>query len=265
MSRLGLSHRTRPAPVFLHPARYPDLGDRKWVRGILQRPTKLRSQAPSRLRTDAARSLRLAHPRLFQPHLSTRSEISGADPARSGSAEVSQRERALKTIVAAEQDAGLSAGGALRFFFPSGSAKVFARSVDIDPQLWQVTFGAEPKNFEYYRLIEETIKTGFAFRYLVLFDLSERAIALQPLIIVDQDLAATINGRLGGVISSIRARAPRFLYSRMLIDGCLVGEGKLGLCPAVDPAFASRLLAEALRQFARSEAISLIAFKDFSS
>jgi len=153
----------------------------------------------------------------------------------------------------------------LRFFFPSGSAKVFARSVDIDPQLWQVTFGAEPKNFEYYRLIEETIQTGFAFRYLVLFDLSERAIALQPLIIVDQDLAATINGRLGGVISSIRARAPRFLYSRMLMAGCLVGEGKLGLCPAVDPAFASRLLAEALRQFARSEAISLIAFKDFSS
>lgn len=171
----------------------------------------------------------------------------------------------MKTSVAAEQNAVASTGGALRFFFPGGSAKVFARSADIDPQLWQITFGAEPKNFDYYRLIEETIPTGFTFRYLVLFDLSERPIALQPLIIVDQDLAAAINGRLGRVIGSIRARAPRFLYSRMLMAGCLVGEGKLGLCPEVDPAFAGQLLTEALRQFARSEAISLIALKDFSS
>jgi hypothetical protein len=50
----------------------------------------------------------------------------------------------------------------------------------------------------------------------------------------------------------------------MLMAGCLVGDGKLGILPGVDLSFASHLLAEALQQFARSEAISLVTIKDFS-
>ena len=152
----------------------------------------------------------------------------------------------------------------MRFFFPRGSARVFAKTTDIDPELWRATFGTGYKNFEYYRLIEDTVQTGFTYRYLALFDLEERPIALQPLIIADQDLATAINGRIGRAIKSIRARLPRFLYSRMLMAGCLVGDGKLGILPGVNPRFASDLLAEALQQFARSEAISLVTIKDFS-
>ena len=107
-------------------------------------------------------------------------------------------------------------------------------------------------------MIEDTVQNGFTYRYLVLFDLEERPIALQPLIIVDQDLATAINGHIGHAIKSIRARLPRFLYSRMLMAGCLVGDGKLGILPGVDPIFASDLLVEALQQFARSEAISFV-------
>ena len=154
--------------------------------------------------------------------------------------------------------------GVLRFFFKRGSAKVFAKTTDIDPELWRATFGTGYKNFEYYRLIEDTVQTGFTYRYLVLFDLEERPIAIQPLIITDQDLATAINGCIGRVIKSIRARVPRFLYSRMLMAGCLVGDGKFGILPGVDPSFASDLLAEALQQFARSEAISFVTIKDFA-
>src|SRR5262249_44123607 len=111
--------------------------------------------------------------------------------------------------------------------------------------------------------IEDTVQTGFTYRYLLLFDLEERPIALQPLIIVDQDLAMAINGRIGRAIKSIRRRVPRFLYSRMLMAGCLAGDGKLGILPGVNPSLASDLLAEALQQFARSEAIALVAIKDF--
>jgi predicted N-acyltransferase len=50
----------------------------------------------------------------------------------------------------------------------------------------------------------------------------------------------------------------------MLMAGCLVGDGKLGILPGVDPSVASDLLAEALQQFARGEAISLVTIKDFS-
>ena len=153
--------------------------------------------------------------------------------------------------------------GALRFFFEGGGAKVFARSTDVDPELWRVTFGAGPKGFEYYQLIEETVGMGFAYRYLVLFDSDERAIALQPLILVDQDLAASINGHIGGAIKFVRTRAPRFMQARMLMAGCLVGEGKLGVISGVDPNFASTLLARALRFFAQAEDVSMIAIKDF--
>ena len=152
----------------------------------------------------------------------------------------------------------------MRFFFKRGSAKVFAKTTDIDPELWRATFGTGYKNFEYYRLIEDTVQTGFTYRYLVLFDLEEQPIAIQPLIITDQDLATAINGYIGRVIKSIRARVPRFLYSRMLMAGCLVGDGKFGILPGVDPSIASDLLAEALQQFARSEAISFVTIKDFA-
>lgn len=152
----------------------------------------------------------------------------------------------------------------MRFFFRRGSAKVFARTTDIDPELWCATFGTGYKNFEYYRLIEDTVQTGFSYRYLVLFDLEERPIALQPLIIADQDLATAINGRISRAIKAIRGRLPRFLYSRMLMAGCLVGDGKLGILPRVNPIFAGELLAEALQHFARSEAISFVTIKDFS-
>jgi hypothetical protein len=170
----------------------------------------------------------------------------------------------LNSSLATTQVKRPSPAGVLRFFFRRGSAKIFAKTTDIDAGLWRATFGTGYKNFEYYRLIEDTVQTGFTYRYLVLFDLEERPIALQPLIITDQDLATGINGRIGHAIKSIRAHLPRFLYSRMLMAGCLVGDGKLGILPGINPSFASDLLAEALQQFARSEAISLITIKDFS-
>jgi hypothetical protein len=179
------------------------------------------------------------------------------------SADVSKRQRALNSSFA-KQNTRPAPADVLRFFFRRGSAKVFVKTTDIDPEIWRATFGTDYKNFEYYRLIEDTVQTGFTYRYLVLFDLEERPIALQPLIIADQDLAMAISGRVGRAIESIRARLPLFLYSRMLMAGCLVGDGKFGILPGVDLSFASHLLAEALQQFARSEAISLVTIKDFS-
>jgi hypothetical protein len=177
---------------------------------------------------------------------------------------VSKRPRVLNSSLAVEQSTRRAPAGVLRFFFRRGSAKVFVKTTDVDPELWCATFGADYKNLEYYRLIEDTLQTGFTYRYLVLFDLEERPIALQPLIIVDQDLATAINGRIGRAVKSIRARLPRFLYSRILMAGCLLGDGKLGILPGVNPEFASDLLAEALQQFAHSEAVSLVTIKDFS-
>jgi hypothetical protein len=171
----------------------------------------------------------------------------------------------LNSRVAAEPIAGRVTAGALRFFFEKGSAKVFAQANDIDLDFWRATFGNGHKDFEYYRLLEETVQAGFSYRYLVLFGLDERALALQPLIIVDQDLATAVNGHFGRAIGFVRRRAPRFLHSRMLVAGCLVGDGKLGVISGADPALASGLLGQALREFAHIEKISIVTLKDFPS
>lgn len=196
-----------------------------------------------------------------------RRKIDGVEPCQTTlaiSPRVFKGERAWSSSFDAQRSAQPAPAGALRFFFQRGSAKVVTKATDIDPKLWRATFGSSHKNFEYYRLIEETVQTGFTYRYLVLVDLEERPIALQPLMIVDQDLAMAIDGRIGRAIKSIRRRLPRFLHSRILMAGCLAGDGKLGILPEVNPSFVSELLAEALQQFARSQAISLIAIKDFS-
>jgi hypothetical protein len=146
-----------------------------------------------------------------------------------------------------------------------GSFQVFARAGDVDPEIWRAAFGDDQKDFGYYRLIEETLTSDFAFRYMVLTDGADRAIALQPLILVDQNLAATSKPVLARLIRWIRCVWPRFLRARMLIAGCLVGEGKLGVIPPADPEQASAILAEALMNYGRSQKIRLITAKDFNA
>jgi Acetyltransferase (GNAT) domain len=143
--------------------------------------------------------------------------------------------------------------------------RVFSRAADVDLEIWQSAFGDDQKDFEYYRLIEETLAGDFTFRYMVLLDETGSPIALQPLILVDQDLAATAKSVLARAIHGVRRLWPRFLRARMLMAGCLVGESNLGLIlPGVHKQI-SAALGEALIDYARLEKIHLIAAKDFSA
>ena len=151
----------------------------------------------------------------------------------------------------------------LTFALRGGTAEIFARTTDVDPQLWADAFGDHPKDFEYYRLIEETMTDHFTYRYLVLRDTKGVPAALQPLLIVDQDLSASSNGGILRAVKLIRRIAPRFLQTRMLMAGCLVGDGKLGLLPGANAQQAAEWLGEALVLLAKQERISLITVKDF--
>ncbi len=159
-----------------------------------------------------------------------------------------------------------NASGALASFRLSrGRAEVWNLAAEIDPLLWAETFGHSHKDFAYYKLIEETQREHFAYRYLVLMDETGQAFALQPLLVVDQDLTASLNGTLARLVRGIRRLAPRFLRTQLLMAGCLVGDGRLGLTAAADPRVASALLAEALDAFAVARRISLVTLKDFSA
>ena len=144
-----------------------------------------------------------------------------------------------------------------------GRVAVFAHAADVDLEIWRAAFGDSHKDFEYYRLIEETMSAQFVYRYLVLLDSQQTAIALQPLILVDQDLAVSARSTMTRAINALRSFWPRFLRKRILLAGCLVGDGRLGVIGPNNPREANEMLAEALLVYARSENISLVALKDF--
>ena len=90
-----------------------------------------------------------------------------------------------------------------------GSAVLYARAADIDAAIWEAGFGETHKDYEYYRLLEDTMSDGFTYRFLLLNDSDSNPIALQPLIIADQDLTASTHSALLRVIKCIRKMWPR--------------------------------------------------------
>ncbi len=142
-----------------------------------------------------------------------------------------------------------------------GRVVVFECARDVPAEFWVRGFSDTAKDFHYYELIEQTMRSHFDYRYLALFDGADRPLALQPLVLTTQDLAASAGEKFVQLVGKLRTRWPRFFKSRMALAGCLVGEGKTG---AMEPAHvAIPLVAEALEKYARSEGIALLAFKDF--
>jgi predicted N-acyltransferase len=111
--------------------------------------------------------------------------------------------------------------------------------------------------------LEDTLGEQFTYRYLLLRSRSGGPIALQPLIITTQDLLAGARAAITRLGAKIRSKWPRFFRSRMLMAGCVVGEGYLGVIPPHHPQEVALQVAAALDQLARRERISIIAFKEF--
>jgi hypothetical protein len=105
------------------------------------------------------------------------------------------------------------------------------------------------------------MRRHFDYRYLLVFDESDRPRALQPIILATQDLAASAGEKFARFVAKLRLRLARFFQSRMVLAGCLVGEGKTGLVRSAETVLP--MVAEALEQFGRSEKIGPFAFKDF--
>ena len=149
------------------------------------------------------------------------------------------------------------------FPLSGGSAHVYKYAADVDPAIWGAAFGDSHKDFEYHRLIEQTMLVGFSCLYLLLFDEQRDPVALQPLIVVDQDLIVTAAATIKAAINFVRKFWPRFLQARILLAGCLDGDSKPGVIAPASPRRVNGLLAEALCICASRQKISLVSTKDF--
>jgi len=143
----------------------------------------------------------------------------------------------------------------------NGRALVFERARDVPMEFWARGFSDTAKDFQYYELIEQTMGLAFQYRYLAVFDRTNRPVALQPLILTTQDLAVSASEAIVRFVANLRTLWPRLWRIRMALAGCLVGEGETGAIESVEVAIP--LVAESLEKYARGQGISLVAFKDF--
>ena len=150
---------------------------------------------------------------------------------------------------------------ALRFRTTCGPAWVVASAARIPAELRRTALAGRSKDFRYYEMLEETLRTQFDPRYFVLHDEASSEWAVQPFFFVNQDLLAGLPPAIRSLFAPIRKLWPRFLTLRMMMIGCAAGEGELD---HAGPWLAGALR-EAIDAYRAQARASIILLKDFSS
>src|SRR6202521_1233358 len=110
-----------------------------------------------------------------------------------------------------------------------GSALVADAIPPEDYEVWVAGFNGYPVDHRYYEVVHESLKDQFAHYYLLLKDSAGMTRAIQPFLIVSQDLATGTPAVIRNLLAPIRRRFPGFLKLRMLMVGCSAGEGDIVL------------------------------------
>jgi len=126
---------------------------------------------------------------------------------------------------------------------------------------WRNAFAAERKDRRYYELVEDTLRDGFVFRYLVVED-GDEVRAIQPCFVVDQDLVTGSGGAVRRIVGPIRRLWPRFMFARTLMVGCAAGEGHLDGDESARAEIAEAL-ARSLNGIGRELRCAMVVLKEF--
>jgi Peptidogalycan biosysnthesis/recognition len=144
---------------------------------------------------------------------------------------------------------------------PNKTVRIAFRDDVVGSSRWQTAFAGERKDHRFYELLEDTLKNGFKYGYLIVED--EHAIcAIQPFFVVDQDLLAGLSGGVKKLVAVTRRLWPRFMYARTLMVGCVAGEGHLDGDDATKLATAAAL-SRSLPELAGKLNCAMIVLKEF--
>jgi Peptidogalycan biosysnthesis/recognition len=146
---------------------------------------------------------------------------------------------------------------------PIGSVEVILRDDLMRCCRWSCAFERERKDHRYYEIVEDTILEGFEYQYFAIKDANGDVRAIQPFFILDQDILVAAASKVGGLINFIRLTWPRFMRMRILMVGCVAGEGHLDNVDVTRPDCQLELLASAILARARKLKVSLIVLKEF--
>jgi hypothetical protein len=163
-------------------------------------------------------------------------------------------------------DAATASSRSILFEFKtsSGSAVVTDGIPPEDYDTWIGCFEGKATDHRYYEIVHLSLKSQFEHYYLLLKDGEGHTRAVQPFLIVSQDLVLGTPALVRNPVSWVRRYFPGFLKLRMLMVGCSAGEGDLALekvSGKVD--WTVEGLRQSLRPVARKLKAMLIVFKDF--
>jgi len=128
---------------------------------------------------------------------------------------------------------------------------------------WARAFPNQRKDHRYYDLVEDTIRQGFDYRYFLLQDERGEVVAVQPFLILDQDLLAGTGRWIRALADLIRRLWPHFMQMRTLMVGCAAGEGHLDGEDELSRQANAQLLASVILRQARDLKAKLIVLKEF--
>jgi hypothetical protein len=144
-----------------------------------------------------------------------------------------------------------------------GSASVHETVPEADRLAWKTSFERYAADHRYYDLVRETLGDQFAHRYLILRDGQGVTRAVQPFLVIQQDLITGTPAFVRNLVEKIRRHFPSFLKLKMLMVGCSAGEGDIAFDQATGSvAWVAGALKEALPPVARKLKTMLIVFKD---
>src|SRR5262249_14551344 len=127
---------------------------------------------------------------------------------------------------------------------------------------WPVSFAGERKDRRYYELVEDTLHPDFDYRYFVIRDARDRACAVQPFFLLEQDLLAGGSPQVYELIERVRGTYPRFMRVRTLMVGSVAGEAHLDGDAAFHMSYAETL-ASSIAAHSQMLRAPLIVLKEF--
>jgi hypothetical protein len=162
------------------------------------------------------------------------------------------------------RDAGESRSSLISVATSFGRAVVANRVPEADAETWAAGLRHQANDHRYYELTHDSLGHQFGHYYLLLKDHSGKTRAIQPFLIVNQDLVTGMPQTIRRVVDKIRQRFPRALVMRMLMVGCSAGEGHLVRDQATGGGdWVAHALSEALHPVARGFQAAMIVLKDF--
>jgi hypothetical protein len=145
-----------------------------------------------------------------------------------------------------------------------GRAVVSNRVPEADVETWAAGLQHQANDHRYYELTQDALGNQFEHYYLLLQDHAGKTRAIQPFLMVNQDLVTGMPKACRRVMDRIRQRFPSALVMRMLMVGCSAGEGHLVRDKSTGSVeWVAQALSEALQPVARGFQAAMIVFKDF--